>query len=144
MRHLMTRAFEVCKFRHPITQHPIRQPVPPRDRLPDFVFIYSHGLSRFEVSRCAVGESFGQCGLLNNLSVFGLPDCDIYNERALRRKWAIFGDTSKVVTINSLNFIDKNLGPKMNLKGPERACKKATVGAQLWPFQLSSVALSQV
>ncbi|EFU30682.1 hypothetical protein HMPREF6485_1251 [Segatella buccae ATCC 33574] len=43
-----------------------------------------------------------------------------------------------------MNFIDKNLGPKMNLKGPKRACKKATVARQLWPFQLSSVALSQV
>lgn len=32
----------------------------------------------------------------------------------------------------------------MGLKGPMRACKRATVATQLWPFRCSSVALSQV
>ena len=32
----------------------------------------------------------------------------------------------------------------MGLKGPMWACKRATVATQLWPFQRSSVALSQV
>ena len=54
-----------------------------------------------------------------------------------------FWDCSKTLTINRLNFIDMYLCPKTSLKGPERACKRATVASQLWPFQLSSVALSQ-
>lgn len=32
----------------------------------------------------------------------------------------------------------------MGLKGPMRACKRAIVATQLWPFRRSSVALSQV
>lgn len=53
-----------------------------------------------------------------------------------------FGDVFKMLTIRRLNFIDTLSGPKAVLKGPELACQRATVDMQLWPFELSSVALS--
>jgi hypothetical protein len=55
-----------------------------------------------------------------------------------------FGDVFKTLIISRLNFVDTKLDPKTGLKGPKRACKRATVAAQLWPFQLSSVALLQI
>ncbi|WP_257886569.1 hypothetical protein [Segatella buccae] len=55
-----------------------------------------------------------------------------------------FGDVFKILIISRLNFVNTKLDPKTGLKGPKRACKRATVAAQLWPFQLSSVALLQI
>ena len=54
-----------------------------------------------------------------------------------------FGDVFKTLTISRLNIIDTQRGPKTGLKGPKRACKKATVALQLWPFRVLTVALSQ-
>ena len=82
--------------------------------------------------------------LSNYLFVFGLSACDIFNGQPTRVQMSEFGDVFKALTVSYLNFVDTDLGPKMLLKRPKWACKRATVAAQLWPFQLSSVALLQV
>ena len=43
-----------------------------------------------------------------------------------------------------MNIVDTPLDSKIGLKGPNQVGKRATVATQLWPFQLSSVALLQV
>ena len=76
--------------------------------------------------------------------VFGLSACDICNGQPTWMQMSEFGDVFKALTVSYLNFVDTDLGPKMLLKRPKWACKRATVALQLWPFQLSTVALSQV
>ena len=82
--------------------------------------------------------------LSNYLFVFGLFACDICNGQPTRVQMSKFGDVFKALTVSYLNFVDTDLGPKMLLKRPKWTCKRATVAPQLWPFQLSSVALLQV
>ena len=73
------------------------------------------------------------------------PLCLRYLQRATHSvQMREFGDVFKALTVSYLNFVDTDLSLKMLLKRPKWACKRATVAAQLWPFQLSSVALLQV
>jgi len=73
------------------------------------------------------------------------PLCLRYLQRATHlMQMREFGDVFKALTVSYLNFVDTDLSLKMLLKRPKWACKRATVAAQLWPFQLSSVALLQV
>ena len=76
--------------------------------------------------------------------VFGLSACDICNGQPTWMQMSKFGDVFKALTVSYLNFVDTDLSPKTGLEGPKWACKRATVAAQLWPFQLSSVALLQI
>ena len=82
--------------------------------------------------------------LSNYLFVFGLSACNIFNGQPTWVQMREFGDVFKALTVSYLNFVDTDLSLKMLLKRPKWACKRATVAAQLWPFQLSSVALLQV
>ena len=82
--------------------------------------------------------------LSNYLFVFGLSACDICNGQPTRVQMSEFGDVFKALTVSYLNFVDTDLSLEMLLKRPKWTCKRATVAAQLWPFQLSSVALLQV
>ena len=82
--------------------------------------------------------------LLNYLFIFVLSACDICNEQLIGRKYANFDGVFKKLVISRLNIIDTDLIPKTGLKGPKRACKRATVVVQLWPFWFLAVALLQV
>ena len=63
--------------------------------------------------------------------VFGLSACDICDEQSVGRKYANFDGVFKRLAISRLNIIDTDLIPKTGLKGPKRACKRATVVVQL-------------
>ena len=95
------------------------------------------------LSLCLARDFSGVNELSNYLFVFGLSACDIRDEHPHSVQMREFGDISKTLTVKHLNSPNTFSGPKTGLKGPDRACKRATVVLQLWPFQLPTVALSQ-
>lgn len=120
--------------------NPINGPPKEADRPPWFA-----GCGRLYIglSLCLARDFSGVNELSNYLFVFGLSACDIRDEQTRLAQMSEFGDISKTLTVKHLNSPNTFSGPKMGLKGPDRACKRATVALQLWPFQLPTVALSQ-
>ena len=120
--------------------NPIDGPPKEADRPPWFA-----GCGRLYIglSLCLARDFSGVNELSNYLFVFGLSACDIRDEHPHSVQMREFGDISKTLTVSHLNFSNTFSGLKTDLKGPKRACKRATVASQLWPFLLLTVALSQ-
>ncbi|WP_443731889.1 hypothetical protein [Segatella buccae] len=120
--------------------NPIDGPPKEADRPPWFA-----GCGRLYIglSLCLARDFSGVNELSNYLFVFGLSACDIRDEHPHSVQMREFGDISKTLTVSHLNFSNTFSGLKTGLKGPKRACKRATVASQLWPFRLLTVALSQ-